>query len=126
MRQPFCQSSCSTPAVDGVGDAGGFHPGVDGGQGLGRLRPRLQIDVDDDHVPGLFQQFGLDQVHMGDLGHLLFQVAVVFNINAAFGDHGRGGFGLLGVPVGHRQPDIGPFHSVCLLCGVGVDGISIP
>ena len=98
-----------------VGDTGGVHPGVDGGQRLGRLGPRLEVDVDDDHVPGLFQQLGLDQVHMGDLRHLLLDVAVIFNINTALGDHGRGGLGLLGVLLGHRQADVGPFHSVCLL-----------
>ena len=71
--------------------------------------------MDDDHVPGLFQQLGLDQVHVGDLRHLLFDVAVIFNINTALGDHGRGGLGLLGILLCHRQADVGPFHSVCLL-----------
>ena len=66
--------------------------------------------MDDDGVAGLIQQFLLDQVHMGDLGHLLLNVAVVFDIDAALGDHGRNGFGVVGVGLGHGQADVGPFH----------------
>jgi len=47
---------------------------------------------------------------MRDLGHLLFDVAVVFDIDAAFGNHGGDGFGVVGVGLGHGQADISPFH----------------
>ena len=80
-------------------------PSVSAGWG-----PRLQVDVDDHHVPGLCQHARLDQIHMGDLGHLLLQVAVIFNVDATLGDHGGGSLGLLGVLLRHRQLDVGPFH----------------
>ena len=66
-------------------------------------------------VAGLVQQLLLDQIHMGDLGHLLLDVAVVFDIDAALGDHGGNGFGVVGVGLGHGQADISPFHKVNLL-----------
>ena len=71
--------------------------------------------MDDDGVAGLVQQFLLDQVHMGDLGYLLLDVAVILNIDAALGDHGGNGFGIFGVGLGHGQADIGPFHKRNLL-----------
>ena len=71
--------------------------------------------MDDDPVAGLVQQLLLDQVHMGDLGHLLLDVAVIFDIDAALGDHGGNGFGVVGVGLGHGQADVGPFHGENLL-----------
>ena len=66
--------------------------------------------MDDDLIAGLVQQLLLDEVYMRDLGHLLLDVAVVFDIDAAFGDHGRHSFGVVGVGLGHGQADISPFH----------------
>ena len=64
----------------------------------------------DDHVPGFVQQFLLDQVYMGDLPRLLFQVAVILNINAAVGHHGGNSLGRIGVALGNGNADVGPFH----------------
>ena len=99
-----------TLGLHGVGDARRLHPGRDEGQRLHGGSARLQIQVDDDLIAGLVQQFLLDEVHMRDLGHLLFDVAVVFDIDAAFGNHGGDGFGVVGVGLGHGQADISPFH----------------
>ena len=104
-----------TLGLHGVGDAGSLHAGRDQGQGLHGGSARLQIHVDDDPVAGLVQQLLLDQVHMGDLGHLLLDVAVIFDIDAALGDHGGNGFGVVGVGLGHGQADVGPFHRENLL-----------
>lgn len=62
--------------LHGVGDACRFHPGLDEGQRLHGGSARLQIHVDDHSVAGLVQQLLLDQIHMGDLGHLLLDVAL--------------------------------------------------
>ena len=96
--------------LDGVGDACRLHPGGDEGQRLHRRSARLQIQVDDDLVAGLVQQLLLDEVYVCDLGHLLFDVAVVFDIDAAFGDHRGDGLGVVSVGFGHGQADVGPFH----------------
>ena len=101
--------------LHGVGDACRFHPGLNEGQRLHGGSARLQIHVDDHSVAGLVQQLLLDQIHMGDLGHLLLDVAVVFDIDAALGDHGGNGFGVVGVGLGHGQADISPFHKINLL-----------
>ncbi len=66
--------------------------------------------MDDHSVAGLVQQLLLDQIHMGDLGHLLLDVAVILDIDAAFGDHGGNGLGVVGIGLGHGQADISPFH----------------
>ena len=71
---------------------------------------RLQIHVDDHGITGLVQQLLFDQIHMGDLGHLLLDVAVILDIDAAFGDHGGNGLGVVGIGLGHGQADISPFH----------------
>lgn len=71
--------------------------------------------MDDNGIAGLVQQLLLDQIHMGDLGHLLLDVAVVFDIDAALGDHGGNGFGVVGIGLGHGQADISPFHKINLL-----------
>ena len=71
--------------------------------------------MDDHGIPGLVQQLLLDQVHMGDLGHLLLDVAVILDVDAALGDQGGNGFGVFGISLGHGQADIGPFHSTSLL-----------
>ena len=42
---------------------------------------------------------------------LLLDVAVVFDINTALGDHGGNGFGVVSVGLGHGQADISPFHN---------------
>ena len=52
---------------------------------------------------------------MGDLGHLLLDVAVILDVDAALGDQGGNGFGVFGISLGHGQADIGPFHSTSLL-----------
>ena len=64
----------------------------------------------DHHIPGFVQQFLLDEVHMGNLPCLLFQIGVVLNINAAVGDHGGHGLGGVRIAPGHRDGNIGPFH----------------
>ena len=66
--------------------------------------------MDDDLVAGLIQQLLLNEIHMGDLSHLLLNVTVVFNINAALGDHGGHGLGVVGIGFGHGQANISPFH----------------
>ena len=96
--------------LHGVGDACRFHPGLNEGQRLHGGSARLQIQVDDDLVAGLVQQLLLDQIHMGDLGHLLLDVAVILDIDAAFGDHGGNGLGVVGIGLGNGQADISPFH----------------
>ena len=40
------------------------------GQRLHGGSARLQIHMDDNGIAGLVQQLLLDQIHMGDLGHL--------------------------------------------------------
>ena len=52
---------------------------------------------------------------MGDLGHLLLDVAVILDVDAALSDQGSNGFGVFGISLGHGQADIGPFHSTSLL-----------
>ena len=94
----------------GVGDACRLHPGGDEGQRFHGGSARLQIHVDDDLVAGLIQQLLLNEIHMGDLSHLLLNVTVVFNINAALGDHGGHGLGVVGIGFGHGQANISPFH----------------
>ena len=66
--------------------------------------------MDDHGIPGLVQQLLLDQIHVGDLGHLLLDVAVILDVDAALGDQGSNGFGVFGISLGHSQADIGPFH----------------
>ena len=104
-----------TLGLHGVGDASGFHAGGDERQRLHLRSARLQIQMDDHGIPGLVQQLLLDQVHMGDLGHLLLDVAVILDVDAALGDQGGNGFGVFGISLGHGQADIGPFHSTSLL-----------
>ena len=101
--------------LHGVGDVCSFHAGGNEGQRLHGGSARLQIHMDDNGIAGLVQQLLLDQIHMGDLGHLLLDVAVVFDIDAALGDHGGNGFGVVGVGLGHGQADISPFHKINLL-----------
>ena len=96
--------------LGGVGDACRLHPGGDEGQRFHGGSARLQIHVDDDLVAGLIQQLLLNEIHMGDLSHLLLNVTVVFNINAALGDHGGHGLGVVGIGFGHGQANISPFH----------------
>ena len=97
--------------LHGVGDVCSFHAGGNEGQRLHGGSARLQIHMDDNGIAGLVQQLLLDQIHMGDLGHLLLDVAVVFDIDAALGDHGGNGFGVVGIGLGHGQADISPFHN---------------
>ena len=104
-----------TLGLHGVGDAGGFHAGGNKRQRLHLRSARLQIQMDDHGIPGLVQQLLLDQVHMGDLGHLLLDVAVILDVDAALGDQSGNGFGVFGISLGHGQADIGPFHSTSLL-----------
>ena len=96
--------------LHGVGDAGGFHAGGDKRQRFHLRSARLQIQMDDHGIPGLVQQLLLDQIHVGDLGHLLLDVAVILDVDAALGDQGSNGFGVFGISLGHSQADIGPFH----------------
>ena len=56
------------------------------------------------------QQLLLDEVYVGDLLHLLFDVAVVFDIDAALRDHGGHSLSGLGVGFGYGQANISPFH----------------
>ena len=97
--------------LHGVGDVCSFHAGGNEGQRFHGGSARLQIHMDDNGIAGPVQQLLFDQVHMGDLGHLLLDVAVVFDIDAALGDHGSNGFGVVSVGLGHGQADISPFHN---------------
>ena len=96
--------------LHGVGDACRFHPGLNEGQRLHGGSARLQIHVDDHGITGLVQQLLFDQIHMGNLGYLLLDVAVILDIDAAFGDHGGNSLGIVGIGLGHGQADICPFH----------------
>jgi len=66
--------------------------------------------MDNHGVAGLVQQLLLDEVNVGDLLHLLLNVAVVFDINAALRNHGGHGLGGLGVGFGYGQANVSPFH----------------
>ena len=90
--------------------AAGFQPLFEQGQDLGRVFVRGQVHVHLYNIARLIQQVLLDQVHMGDLPCLLFQVAVVLNINAAVGYHGSNRFGGFGILLRYGNLDIGPFH----------------
>ena len=63
----------------------------------------------------LIEAEGLRIAHMGDLGHLLLDVAVILDVDAALCDQGGNGLGVFGISLGHGQADIGPFHSTSLL-----------
>ena len=104
-----------TLGLDGVGDAGSFHPGRDEGQRLDGRCARLEVHVDDDGITRLVQQLLLDEVDMGNFSHLLLDVAVILDVDAALGDQGGNGFGVIGVSLSHGQADIGPFHGENLL-----------
>ena len=64
----------------------------------------------DDHIAGLIEQLLLDKVNMRDLPRLLFQIAVILDINAAVGDHRSDGLGRVGVALGNGDADVSPFH----------------
>ena len=99
-----------TGGVKLVVDAAVFQALLKQGQHFGGVFIGGQVHVYDDHVPGFVQQFLLDQVYMGDLPRLLFQVAVILNINAAVGHHGGDSLGRIGVALGNGNADVGPFH----------------
>ena len=96
--------------LDGVRDAGGLHPGGKESQRLDGRGTRLEVQMDDDGIPGLVQQLVLDEIHMVDLGDLLLDVAVIFDVDAAFGDHGGNGLGVVGIGLGDGEANISPFH----------------
>ena len=48
--------------------------------------------------------------HVDLIEQELLDVAVILDIDAAFGDHGGNGLGVVGIGLGHGQADISPFH----------------
>ena len=96
--------------VELIVDAAVFQPFLKQRQYLGGVLIGGKVHVYDDHIAGLIEQLLLDKVNMRDLPRLLFQIAVILDINAAVGDHRSDGLGRVGVALGNGDADVSPFH----------------
>ena len=55
---------------------------------------------------------------MGDLGHLLLDVAVILDVDAALGDQGSNGFGVFGISLAPAVPGLMAENATFIASGI--------
>ena len=100
---------------EGIVQFGPFQPPAQQIQHFGGVLVGGEVEVHRHMGAVLVQKVLLDEVHMGNALHLLFQVGIVLDVNAAAGHPGGDGLGGVRLGFGNGDLDVGPLHKGALL-----------